>query len=344
MNKEPNIIRDIESDIFVLKEKSENVQTDGLERKWLRNVYREPKRFINPDLTINKEALRNFRKLFIFVPDVPIFNPTPWDLINILGGGRRASKRLLMDCLDILIKNGYDALLKKYPCSHIGNPYAFKYKGYSYTHRWTRHIHLLGLFKKVLGETISDNFVMLDIGSSYGIFSHLMKKEFKKAHCILVDFPEQLVLARYFLAMNNPELSIAGFKEVLNANQLDRDFFKKYDFILVPLTRYKKIMPHSTDMVTNFVSFCEMKREWLNYYIENEPFLSTKYFFTVNRFRSAPEFDSDLTILDYKLEKFKKLHFTINPILEYTYKRQFLFFYHKYVYSSRQFEFIGERK
>lgn len=343
MKRETDIIKEIEDNLLMVKQKAESIPIDTLERKWLRNVREEPKRFINSDLTVKKEVLENFRKFSIFIPDEPVFNPTPWNPINILGGGRRGTKRLLMDCLDVIIKDGYGPLLEKYPCSAIGNPNVFKYKGYRYNYRWSRHIYLMGLFKKILGGRIKDDFVALDIGSSYGIFSYLMKNEFKKSHCVLLDFPEQLVLAHYFLAMNEPKVSIASFGEVLNVRQLDRAFFEKYDFILIPLTRYKNIFAHSVDLVTNFVSFAEMNKDWLEYYIKNEPFIGAKYFFTVNRFQSAPEYDSDLTILDYHLEKFKKLHFAICPIIEHTYHRKFLFFYSKYVYSSRQFEFIGER-
>lgn len=343
MKNEEDIIREIEQNLRILQQKAETIEIDSLETKWIKRVREEPGRFINSELTIKKDILRNFRKLSVFVPDVPNFNPTLWNPKNILGGGRRGARRLLRDSINVIIEHGYGPLLKKYPCSPVGNPNTLTYKGYKSNDRWSRHIYLIELLKRMLGEKIKNNFVALDIGSSYGIFSHLLKNEFAKSHCILLDFPEQLALAHYFLAMNNPGASIASFGEVLDISRLDRDFFERYDFILIPLNRYRNIFAQSVDLITNFVSFAEMNRHWFEYYTKNEPFLSTRYFFIVNRFQSAPEYNSDLTILDYHLEQFKRLHFAICSIIEHTYRRKFLFFYNKLGFSSQFFEFIGER-
>lgn len=344
MDRDPRVIEDIENNLLVLKKEAGKLQTEGLDNKWKDLLISEPKRFLNPNLTVKEKALKNFRKHLIFVPDQPSFSISRWNLKTILGGGRRGSKKLLVDCLNVLERNNYEKLLKKFPCSKVGNPNIFKYKGYEYTYRWAKHIYSLGLFKKVLGKMINEDFITLDIGSSYGIFSYLLKHEFGKCHCVLLDFPEQLVLAHYFLAMNFPDASIAGFADVLNAKNIDRDFLKKYDFIFIPWFLYDKISSKSIDLVTNFASFGEMRKEWFKYYTENEVFASSKYFFTENRFQSAPTYDTDLTVLDYHLNEFKALHFRICPIFSHAYRQKFIFFYEKLVFSSQYFEFVGERK
>lgn len=344
MDRIQGIVKEIESNLYDLRQKSKTIQVQNLVSEWLKRTREEPKRFINPDLTINKSALENFRRLSIFVRDVPDFDPVFWNPKNIVSGSRKGARKLLLDCLNTIIKNNYEYLLKKYPCSLVGNPYIFKYKSYKYTYTWTRHIYFLGRFKDVLGRCMEDGFITLDIGSSYGVFSYLFKNEFSKCHCILLDFPEQLVLAHYFIAMNMPMASIATFREVLNAEHLDRDFFSQYDFILIPLTSYKDISANSVDLVTNFASFSEMQRPWFEHYIENEPFISAKYFLTANRFQSAPIYDSDITILDFHLERFKKLHFAIDQMARYVYKRKFFFFYNIQPNTSQFFEFIGERE
>lgn len=343
MKSETDIIREIEASFLCYRDTKDSIGADTLERKWAQLTRNEPSRFINNDGTVNVDAMRNFRKRFIFVPDDPVFNPAWWNIKNV-GGGRRGTVRLLKDSLQVLIQDGYTRLLEKYPCFPVGAPFVFKHRGYAFTHRWNRHIYLVGLLNKVMGNLIKDEFITLDIGSSYGIFSHILKNEFPNTHCILMDFPEQLLLAHYFIAMNNPHARIASFKEVFAENQLGKDFFRKYDYILVPISRYLQITAASIDMVTNFVSFAEMNRHWFEYYMNNEPFTSARFFFTMNRFVSAPEYDSDITILDYHLEKFSKLHFGICRLFGYAYKRKWLFSYRRRSLSSQFFEFIGERR
>lgn len=340
---ENGIIKKIEEDLRTYKE-SQTKEPIGLDSKWEFLVSKEPSKFINRDsLTIKIDALRNFRKLCIFIPDTPEFNASPLDLRSHLSGGRRGGKKLLKESLSVIIDQGYEGLLKKHPSNSVGNPNLFRYQGHVYTYRWLKHIYSLGIMKKHLEKKLPKDFIALDIGSSYGIFSYLLKSEFSRCKCILLDFPEQLILAHYYLGMSFPDAKIATYKDIGNLKFLDRTLFEKFDFILIPWFLYKNIAAKSIDLVTNFASFGEMKREWFNYYVKSEPFLSSKYFLTANRFQSAPTYDTDLTILDYPLNDFKKLHFQISPIFTHTYERKWLFFYKKLMFSSPYFEFMGER-
>lgn len=340
---EKELIKKTEEDLK-LQSKDRHISPPGtLESKWRGLIAKEPKRFINDDLTIHVDVLKNFRKYTIFIPDDPSFNPSVLNIKNLFYGGRRGIRRLLKEIFLSLKEQGHGELLKKYPCNPCGNPNIFKYKGCGYTYRWIKHIHSLGLFKKNLEGRLKDGFTMLDIGSSYGIFSYLLKNEFKNSHHTLLDFPEQLILAYYFLGTCFPDAKIAGYKELSNIDKIDRDFIEQYDFILLPWFFYKKLAPESIDLTTNFASLGEMKREWFDYYLKSEPFLSTKYLFTANRFQSAPTYDTDLTILDYPLHDFNKLHFAVSPLFLYTYERKNLFSYEKVPFSSQYFEFIGER-
>ncbi len=337
------LIKLIEDDLRLQKRDGHIASPKNLDSKWEGLVKKEPMRFINDDMTVREDILRNFRKHSLFIPDTPSFNPSFIDIRNLLYGGRRGTKKLLKECLAVIKEQGHDALLKKYPCNPCGNPNIFKYAGYEYTYRWVKHIHSLGLFKKYLENRLGDGFTALDIGSSYGIFSSLLKKEFKGSKQLLLDFPEQLVLAYYFLGTSFPDARIAGYKELSAIDKIDRSFIEQYDFILLPWFFYEKLAPESIDLITNFASLGEMKREWFDYYLKSEPFLSTKYFFTANRFQSAPTYDTDLTILDYPLHNFSTLHFAISPIFSHIYVRKNLVLYEKLVFSSQYFEFIGER-
>jgi putative sugar O-methyltransferase len=346
---ENQLIKTIEENLKAQKNEAEKASPGELDKKWAFLTKTQPERFINKDLTINKESLRNFLKLQLFIWDSPNAfsfprNPLKY-LIYPLSGARRGAIKFLKEHYYILEKNGCIELLKKYPISRVGNPAVFKYKGCEFTSRWARHIYNLYLFNKVFGKAIKMDFINMDIGSSYGIFSNLLKKEYPRSHQVLLDFPEQLVLAHYYLGMIFPEAKIASYKDLIDAKEINRKYIEKYDFVLIPWFMYKNVNSYSLDMLSNFASLGEMRREWFNYYLKSEPFLSTKYFFIHNRFQSYPEYDNDLTILDYPLKEFNTLHFGICPVqFFYMYNAKYIFFYWKKLVSSQYFEFIGERK
>jgi len=341
--READIIQAIEETLRLQKEATVKASPQDLDSKWCFLVSSEPKRFINDDCTTKKEILRNFRKYTVFVPDEPTYNPSLLNPRNLVSGRRRGIRKLLKECMGVIREQGYDSYLKKYPCSPVGNPYTLTYDGRTFNYRWTKHIYSLGLFNKTIGTKIGNSFVHLDVGSSYGIFSYLLKNEYPKMTTVLLDFPEQLILSHYFLGCSFPKAKIASFKELQGIESIDRNFLKQYDIVLIPWFFYPKLKAGSIDLVTNFASFGEMKKKWFEYYVKSEPFLSARYLFTENRFQSAPTYDSELTILDYPLHDFNKIHFQICPIFSHTYSGKYFFMSEKVYFSSQYFEFAGER-
>jgi len=279
---------------------------------WRSRLNSEPKRFVNRDWSINEEALRDFRRLQILVTDNPKHDYSKFSLKSIVSGGRRGERKMLRECISALTDRGYDRLLRKYPTHPAGNPISFAYKGFSYTHRWVKHIYFLGLINDVLGDKLESDFIALDVGSSYGIFSSLVKQEYPSSHHVLVDFPEQLLLARYFLSKCHPQAKIADITEVSDLATLTRDWIYDHDFVLIPCQLYERIGAETVDLVTNFASFGEMPHKTYRRYIESPPIKTARYFFTANRIQSYPTYDTDMTILDYPIwEPQKRLHFGI---------------------------------
>lgn len=242
----------------------------------------------------------------------------------------------------VVTEHGYDGLLRKYPCPTIGNPSVFHYQGFRFTYRWLRHIYLLGLIEKVLKDRLGNDFIALDIGSSFGVLSALLKKEHPGSHHILVDFPEQLVLAHYFLGMLFREPRIAGVKEISELDQITADFIQEYDFVLIPCGLFSRISPETVDLVVNVASLGEMTRKWFGFYLQSTVFQTAKYFFTVNRIQSYPSYESDLTILDYPIwDPEKRLHFGVSPFWSNRYDRR-LWFFCRQSPTPPFFEYIGE--
>lgn len=344
IDQENEVVKTIQANLQFLKETKADNSPGELEEKWSFLTSSEPSRFLNADLSLKKDVLQDFRNQQVFIPDLPTCNLTYLNPRNLASGGHRAERKLLKENVRMLEERGYIDLLEKYPVSKVGNPNTFTYKGYECTHRWMKHIYSLGLFRDHLESDIGEEFINMDIGSSYGIFAYLLKSRFPKSRHILVDFPEQLILANYFMGRNFPDAKIASFKEIEEQGELTREFVEQYDFVLVPWFYYDRFAPKATDMFMNFASFGEMSREWFDYYLKNEPFSSAKYLFLENRVVSMPTYKTDLTILDYPLDQFNKMHFGIWPFSHHYYDSKFKFFMQKLDISSNYFEFIGKRK
>ena len=67
----------------------------------------------------------------------------------------------------------------------------------------------------------------MDIGSNYGALSYLLKKNNEKLKFILIDFPEALSTANYFLKKEYPSSKIATFEDLKNLKKIDKHFVKK---------------------------------------------------------------------------------------------------------------------
>ena len=342
---EAALFQQIEADLETCRSLglASNALTDII-GSWERKVETEPKRFLSADGAINWEALRNFRKLQIFISDSPSWDCTKRKVPRFdWHGGRRGSVKLLQDHLAVLQERGYAELLRKHPCPPVGNPYLIDYQGYRYCFRWFKHAYFLGLLNQVLGAKLETNFVAMDIGSSFGIFSYFVKREYPGSHHMLVDFPEQLLLARYFLGNCFPGARIAGIKEVSEQGTVDREFVESHDFVLVPCSFYSRIAGGCIDLVTNFTSFGEMSRKWFDEYVNAPPFQTAKYFFMSITVSPSYQFLNSATILDYPVwDPDKRLYFGISPVYSTAYQRRKRILYRKVFAGTPHFDYIGE--
>jgi putative sugar O-methyltransferase len=307
-------------------------------------------RLVTTGGALDVDALRYFRRDQILVDDVPAadLGSSYWKnnaARNFVVGWRRATRHCLLECLRILQARGFHHLLRKYPCAPAGHPHIFAYKGYRYTFRWARHVYFLGLMNQILRHRLGRTFAVLDIGSSYGIFSSLVKSEYPGSHHVLVDLPEQLILARYFLGTCFPNARIAGVNEVLRESAITKDLILDHDFVLVPAALFGRLSANCADLVTNFASFSEMTRGYFERYLQSDVFQSAKYFFTINRIEAyPPTFGTDISILDFPImDPRRRLHFGVCPIFSVKFLfHTTLWFFTSYDDSPAYFEYIGQ--
>lgn len=326
-----------------------NAEHDAaLTNLWSARARRALRRLVRADGKLDTDTLANFRRDEVLVDDLPRSDFATGMLgdnllANILVGRRRATRRCLLQCLDVLERRGYAATLQRHPCQRAGNPLVFSHDGYTFTYRWARHVYFLGLLQEVLGARLGDEFVTLDIGSSYGIFSALVRREYPASTHILVDLPEQLIAARYFLWHCFPRARIAGVSELIREPSLDRAAVIDYDFVLLPAPLFDRLRAHSADLVTNFGSFCEMSRQYFDAYLKSDAFLSCRYFFTINRVAANPGNHGDISIFDYPIHAARRaLHLDVCPMysVDFSFSQHYRFFTRHYP-PPAYFEYIG---
>ena len=82
-----------------------------------------------------------------------------------------------------------------------------------------------------------------------------------------------------------------------------------------------------------------------NQYVENNYGIPGNIFLCIDKpIDSFPTYSNNLSVLDYKLERFKKVHFEVSPIWDYFFDSFSPFSIRKNSFNSRNFEFIGKQK
>lgn len=233
--------------------------------------------------------------------------------------------------------------LKFFRLDNIGNPGYCTINNLKLNERFLRHCHFFSLFDKFFSQKKID--YVTDIGGGYGSFARLLHKKHKKIKIILIDLPEQLLTAKYYLESNFPNSKISNIKDIYNLKKIDDFFLLKYNIILVPHTHYNKLkINFKKNLIINFNSFGEIDRKSFDNYMKSLLLRKSKYFFSVNRLDSFPTYNNSISYLDFNFDKYKKIYSKISPVWDYFFIKKLYLFKTKKIFSSRILEFIGENK
>lgn len=353
MNKE--LIKELNQSVELISNSESKGKKKGGYGDWEGRAFSELDRLIDSDGKVIESKLENFIWEGIFVSDQPssLIKGVTYNnkffkfllrILMFLTGAKRGGINAARDTFNEIKKKNMLPLLQKYPMSNVGQPFKIRHAGFTFTNRYLRHIYFYSIFNIHLRSLLKEDSIVLDIGSSYGLFQMFVKKEMPCSHNILVDLPGQLILAHYYLSKEFPTAKIASMVTVNDASVLDENFIRKYDFILISTTMYEKLGTDAIDVVTNFVSLSEMSKKWFDVYSNSIAFKTAKYFYTVNRYDSFPTYSNGITVFDFPLHNYKKIIFNTIPILKNYYLSRALFLTKKTRYPSELFQFIGENK
>ncbi len=303
----------------------------------------------------DNRILINFKKTNIFNTDVPAGNMSSikeliFKVFSVLPKFLKYHPYVntIEDGLKVLQEEGVEEILKKNPLSITGNPTVYRKNGYNFTLRWLRHLLILNYYEKKLSK-YQDIQIVADVGTGYGTFPILMKKNFQKLKFILIDLPEQLCAARYYIKSEFPSAKIATFKEIEGNKVLDKKFFNNFDFTLIPCYLIDKLEENSTDLFANFASLNEMPKIWFDKYINSKLFVGSKYLLTMNRIARKPMDKaemSSISILDLPLHNYQKIFFEVFQLYKWRYKTvKFLNIpiYSKKIWHDPSYIFIGKK-
>jgi len=221
-------------------------------------------------------------------------------------------KRSLIDDLEIIKSVGGEDLLLANPVeAELGNPMFWRKDGYSVNTRWLRYIYIATRIRYIF--KFKNCGTWLDIGSYYGGLQTIVAKEQIFNKIILVDFHHQLFRSYVHLRHKFPNaIHDLGGK---NLHSRDHDGTSFHYLHVDDLNLTDEI---SVDLLTNFFSFGEMRRDTFLSYKFSNLLTRAKTLYLVNRFVSSPFFeatyDSDLTVADYNFESHTLRKIDIFPI------------------------------
>ncbi len=356
---EKNIIKEINSQFHYFSSNNEylddvtNSKFSSIRTKNKTEIWSEWSKNIINNLNKDNKILTNFRKTNYFITDVPgemtKFKKIIYKILNFLPGElKKIDPKICMleDLYDFLISENLQSLLEENPSPTTGNPELHYKNDVPFTQRWIRHIWLLNLYNKFVKK--NNIKTILDIGSNYGALPYLLKKNNNNLKFVLIDFPEALSTAKYFLIKELPKVKIASFNDLKNTKKINKELLEKYDFILLPCFWIKKLESNLIDLTINIASFNEMNRYWLNKYLNSEAFKTSKYIFLFNRFtRPAIEKkETPIDILDLNLDSYKKIYFDVSRLYKWDYTKRSYFLGIPFKFEKKVqepvYEFIGK--
>jgi len=198
--------------------------------------------------------------------------------------------------------------------SYAGNNLCVNYRGI--------RLSLRLLFHSIIVDNILSGVKKLpnrptiwEIGAGYGALGRILKTYISNSCHILLDLPETLTYASYFISYNFPDKKIAYLSDIIDRLDEFDKLIKEYDFILVPPWVSPYIPDNSIDLVIDTYSMSEMSKIYAKYYLKHidRTLKRGGYFYSINkRFKREEDkypfyewkFESQFTTLLYEYSKY----------------------------------------
>lgn len=170
----------------------------------------------------------------------------------------------------------------------IGCPIGVPFDGLYLTAGGFRHAYYASEFSRAVGLDSREDFVSCELGAGYGNLARILKLvhgDRRFTHVIL-DLPQVLPTAAYFLRANFPQARLALWDELKDAPLSTTDLLK-HDFVLLPNWDIERLPDCSVQAVINTASLAEMDGDLVTNYLAHIRRITASggHFYTVNRAR-----------------------------------------------------------
>ncbi len=131
----------------------------------------------------------------------------------------------------------------------------------------------------------TNRLVVCDIGAGYGGLIRELKYYLDSNSCyILIDLPEVIVFAAYFIKYNFKDAKIALLEDIIHKKENFESLINRYDFIILPPSHMDIIGDDNIDLVINTASLSFMSESDLDSYLSfiSRTLKKDGYFYSVN--------------------------------------------------------------
>ncbi len=197
--------------------------------------------------------------------------------------------------------------------SYAGNNLAVHYRGVRLSIRLLFHSIILDNI--ITNTNFNSRVTIWEIGAGYGGLARVLKSYINNSCHIILDLPETLVYASYFIAYNFPDKKVAYLSDIMDRLDSFNELIDEYDFILIPPWVSRYIPDSSIDLVIDTYSLGEMSKSYAKYYLEHidRTLKVGGYFYSINkRFKREDDklgfyewrFKSQFTTILYEYSKY----------------------------------------
>lgn len=337
-NNETFFIEDLQADFKFLTDRGNNLgpSYEGLWGERLKIWFYK----LSSNGRLDPKKLKSFRTLAPLISEVP---RNPYHNLPILS---QIYKFLRLEgyrrtCLLNYSKLATDKSLDWDSFDHVGEPLYLERDGRSFNERSLRHLRTVSIIANKIPLQPGD--YVLDVGGGYAQFAMSLRRKYPKIKCIVIDFPEQLLLARYYIQSLDPNCSVNSIRDVYQSEDFVNDM-SSLDVVLLPADSYTIINKITLKLVCNFSSFGEMPKNIFEEYQAQKAIAHAEYLFTINRLDSFPTYSNRTSIIDYVSHKGRIKHLEVSPIWDYYFSSFSRFWIKKKAFLSRNFELIEHRQ
>jgi len=109
--------------------------------------------------------------------------------------------------------------------------------------------------------------IIMELGSGYGRLAFVFLKALPNSHYVILDLPESLLLAQFYLSNAFPKISMSTYEQTREIKNVSRNVLKKKRLWFFGAMKFPEFENNATDVFVNIYSLQEMEKQQLKNYL-----------------------------------------------------------------------------